>query len=72
VLDKINASLIPLLFKLFIKFDIAYSPPSRRHMCPFTMVKVGNGEKAKFWTSPWTDGICPKDTTTKLFKKEIT
>jgi hypothetical protein len=27
VLDKINASLIPLLFKPFIKFDIAYSPP---------------------------------------------
>jgi hypothetical protein len=25
VLDKINASLIPLLFKPFIKFDIAYS-----------------------------------------------
>jgi hypothetical protein len=36
------------------------------------MVKVGNGEKAKFWTSPWIDGICPKDTATKLFKKEIT
>jgi hypothetical protein len=29
VLDKINISLIPLLFKPFIKFDIAYSPPSR-------------------------------------------
>jgi hypothetical protein len=28
VLDKINASLIPLLFKPFVKFDIAYSPPS--------------------------------------------
>jgi hypothetical protein len=27
VLDKINASLIPLLFKPFVKFDIAYSPP---------------------------------------------
>jgi hypothetical protein len=24
VLDKINASLIPLLFKPFVKFDIAY------------------------------------------------
>jgi hypothetical protein len=35
-LDKINASLIPLLFKSFVKFDIAYSPPpSRWHMCPF-------------------------------------
>jgi hypothetical protein len=33
VLDKINASLIPLLFKPFVKFDIAYSPPpSRRHL----------------------------------------
>jgi hypothetical protein len=28
VLDKINASLIPLLFKPFVKFEIAYSPPS--------------------------------------------
>jgi hypothetical protein len=36
VLEKINASLIPLLFKPFVKFDIAYSPPSRRHLCPFT------------------------------------
>jgi hypothetical protein len=27
VLDKINASLILLLFKPFVKFDIAYSPP---------------------------------------------
>jgi hypothetical protein len=27
VLDKINPSLIPLLFKPFVKFDIAYSPP---------------------------------------------
>jgi hypothetical protein len=36
VLDKINASLIPLLFKPFVKFDIAYSPPSsRRHLYPF-------------------------------------
>jgi hypothetical protein len=25
-----------------------------------TMVKVGNGEKEKFWTSPWIDGIFPK------------
>jgi hypothetical protein len=29
-LDKINASLILLLFKLFVKFDIAYSPSSPR------------------------------------------
>jgi hypothetical protein len=27
VLDKINASLIPLLFKPFVKSDIAYPPP---------------------------------------------
>jgi hypothetical protein len=27
VLDKINASLFPLLFKPFVKFDIAYSHP---------------------------------------------
>jgi hypothetical protein len=26
----------------------------------FTMVKVGNGEKAKFSTSPWIDSISPR------------
>jgi hypothetical protein len=35
VLDKINASLVPLLFNPFIKSDIAYSRPFRRHLCPF-------------------------------------
>jgi hypothetical protein len=38
-LDKINAILIPVLFKPFVKFDIAYSPPSRRHLCPFIRSK---------------------------------
>jgi hypothetical protein len=33
VLDKINASLIPLLFKPFVKFDIAYSPPPLGDIC---------------------------------------
>jgi hypothetical protein len=36
--DKINTSLILLLFKPVIKFDIAYSPPIRRHLCPFRRV----------------------------------
>jgi hypothetical protein len=33
VLDKINASFIPLLFKPFVKFDIAYSPPPLGDIC---------------------------------------
>jgi hypothetical protein len=33
VLDKINPSLIPLLFKPFVKFDIAYSPPPLGDIC---------------------------------------
>ena len=33
-----------------------------------TVVSVGNGEKARFWTSPWLDGLRPKDIAPKLFK----
>jgi hypothetical protein len=33
VLGKINASLIPLLFKPFVKFDIAYSRPPLGDIC---------------------------------------
>lgn len=33
-----------------------------------TVVSVGNGENAKFWTSPWLDGICPKDIAPKIFE----
>jgi hypothetical protein len=38
VLDKINPSLIPLLFKPFIKFDIAYSPPPLGDICVLSVV----------------------------------
>jgi hypothetical protein len=40
VLDKINASLIPLLFKPFVKFDIAYSPPPLGDICVLSPVRA--------------------------------
>jgi hypothetical protein len=33
-----------------------------------TTVIVGDGEKAKIWTSPWLAGLWPKDIAPKLFK----
>ena len=32
------------------------------------VVSVDNGEKAKFWTSPWVNGIRPRDIAPKLFE----
>jgi hypothetical protein len=40
VLDKINASLIPLLFKPFVKFDIAYSPPPLGDICVLSITML--------------------------------
>jgi hypothetical protein len=40
VLDKINASLILLLFKPFVKFDIAYSPPPLGDICILSHVPL--------------------------------
>ena len=32
-----------------------------------TKVQVGDGTRAKFWESPWLDGIRPKDIATKIY-----
>jgi hypothetical protein len=45
VLHKINACLIPLLFKPFVKFDIAYLPPLLAtsvsfHIAPLTQIGI--------------------------------
>jgi hypothetical protein len=34
-----------------------------------TCVTVGNRDKAKFWTSPWVDGICPMHIAPKVYEK---
>jgi hypothetical protein len=33
-----------------------------------TVASIRNGEKAKFWTSHWLDGICPNYIAPKIFK----
>lgn len=33
-----------------------------------TLVKVGNGQKARFWESAWLNGIAPRDLASGLYK----
>lgn len=33
-----------------------------------TIVKVGNGQRARFWESPWLEGQAPRDIAPNLFK----
>jgi hypothetical protein len=51
VLDKINASLIPLLFKPFVKFDIAYSPPPLGDICVLSVITKAQVQLGKLMIS---------------------
>jgi hypothetical protein len=50
VLDKINASLILLLFKPFVKFDIAYSPPPLGDICVLSLTLVTSSSAVVSYT----------------------
>jgi hypothetical protein len=38
------------------KLDLLYDSRDRELFAASTVVKIGNGKVAKFWTSSWADG----------------
>jgi len=49
--------------------DLPCDSQDRELFATSTMVKIGNGKVAMFWTSSWADGRTPKNIAPSLFRK---